>query len=243
MSEDIKKLKAKEYQARYYQKNKEKCAEMVKKWKAENPDKVKDIIKTTYQNSRIRKDPDKLSNYEMNCIKFKEKYRTDKEYRERYLEGQRAYRSTEEYKLKKQKYNQTEKNKANQKKHSELRKAARAIAAKEREELKALLAPIEVKEPKLIKELKQPKATKPAKPKTPKKPKLVIAPRSKETIIKSIIVTASTKPQSTKEIWLKKQNELRDKIRSKDKNHIDLKNVNKDPYSGMLLPKSIKVKV
>jgi len=60
MSEDIKKLKAKEYQARYYAKNKDKCLDMVKQWKANNPDKAKAINKTVYQNSK-KKDPDGLS--------------------------------------------------------------------------------------------------------------------------------------------------------------------------------------
>jgi hypothetical protein len=242
MSEDIKKLKAKEYQARYYAKNKDKCLDMVKQWKANNQDKAKAINKTVYQNSK-KKDSDGLSKYEKNLIRLNEKYKSDPEYREQYLAKQRAFRATEEYKLKKKKYNQTAKAKATMKKHNDLRKAARAVAAKEKAELKALLSPIEVKLPKAIKEPKQPKA---AKRKATKKPKLVINIRKVESVKSmnvQIKVTDPTKPLSTKEIWMKKQNELREKIRSKERNHIDLKQVNKDPYANMTLTKSIKVKV
>ncbi len=243
MSEDIKKLKTKEYQARYYAKNKEKCLHMVKDWKAKNPDKAKNISKTIYQNSK-KKNPDGVSYYELNLKRLNEKYKSDPEYREKYLAKQRAYRATEEYKLKKKKYNQTAKHKANQKKHNELRKAARALLAKERAELKALLTPEVVKEPKPVKAPKVVKEVKPRKPKAPKKPQFKIKVQKPKTVtFKSVIVTAPAKALTTKEIWLKKQHELQDKLRAKDKNHIDLKGINKDPYANMTLSKSIKVKV
>lgn len=243
MSEDIKKLKAKEYQARYYAKNKDKCLQMVKEWKVKNPEKAKQINKVVYQNSR-KKNQDGVSSYELNLKRLNEKYKSDPDYREKYLAKQREYRSTEDYKLKKKKYNQTAKHKENQKKHNDLRKIARAVLAKERAELKALLSPEVVKEPKPVKAPKVSKEVKPRKPKTPKKPQLKITVQKlKPMTFKSVIVTAPTKALTTKEIWLKKHNQIQDKLRSKDKNHIDLKSVSKDPYAHMTLTKSIQVKI
>lgn len=238
MSED-KKAKAKEYQSRYYQKNKDKCLEMVKDWKEKNPEKSKQMKQTYYyEKYKSNKEADGLTKYEKHLTKWKEKYNSDPEYREKLKAKVKAYRSTDAYKIKKKQYNQTAKYKANQKKHQELRKQARANATREKEELQSLLTPIKAKEAKPIKKPKLESKQKPNDSNKSKANNVVKLVR-----ILSLEVKAPNKPLSTKEIWLKKKREQTEKIKAKEKNHINVKEFNKDPYAGMTLTKSIKVKV